>query len=211
MGAGPAPLLMTKNLIGLTGGIATGKSTVANYLATTYNLPILDADIYARDAVSVGSPILSQIAEKYGTEILLNDGNLNRAKLGEIIFHQPEKRDWVERVIHPYVRNCFDKDIKESSANTLILVIPLLFEANLENLVNQIWVVSCSPQQQQQRLIERNNLTPEQAAARINSQLPIAEKIARADVVLDNSANLESLLQQIDKVLLQDSTLLEIK
>jgi dephospho-CoA kinase len=211
MGAGPAPLLMTKNLIGLTGGIATGKSTVANYLATTYNLPILDADIYARDAVSVGSPILSQIAEKYGTEILLNDGNLNRAKLGEIIFHQPEKRDWVERVIHPYVRNCFDKDIKESSANTLILVIPLLFEANLENLVNQIWVVSCSAQQQQQRLIERNNLTPEQAAARINSQLPIAEKIARADVVLDNSANLESLLQQIDKVLLQDSTLLEIK
>jgi dephospho-CoA kinase len=202
---------MTKNLIGLTGGIATGKSTVANYLATTYNLPILDADIYARDAVSVGSPILSQIAEKYGTEIILSDGNLHRAKLGEIIFNQPEERDWVERVIHPYVRSCFDKAIKESSANTLILVIPLLFEANLENLVNQIWVISCSPQQQQQRLIERNNLTPEQAAARINSQLPIAEKIARADVVLDNSANLESLLQQIDKVLLQNSTLLEIK
>ena len=197
---------MTKNLIGLTGGIATGKSTVANYLATTYNLPILDADIYARDAVSVGSPILSQIAEKYGTEIILSDGNLNRSKLGEIIFHQPEERYWVERVIHPYVRSCFAKAINESSANTLILVIPLLFEANLENLVNQIWVVSCSPQQQQQRLIERNNLTAEQAAARINSQLPIAEKIARADVVLDNSANLESLLQQIDKVLLQSLT-----
>ncbi len=202
---------MTKNLIGLTGGIATGKSTVANYLETTYNLPILDADIYARDAVSVGSPILSQIAEKYGREIILSDGNLNRAKLGEIIFHQPEERYWVEGVIHPYVRNCFDKAINESSANTLILVIPLLFEANLENLVNQIWVVSCSSQQQKERLIERNNLTPEQAAARINSQLPIAEKIARADVVLDNSGNLESLLQQIDKVLLQDSTLLEIK
>ena len=154
---------------------------------------------------------MSQIAEKYGREIILNDGNLNRAKLGEIIFNQPEERYWVERVIHPYVRNCFAKAINESSANTLILVIPLLFEANLENLVNQIWVVSCSPQQQQQRLIERNNLTPEQAAARINSQLPIVEKIARADVVLDNSANLESLLQQIDKVLLQDSTFLEIK
>ena len=202
---------MTKNLIGLTGGIATGKSTVANYLAKTYNLPILDADIYARDAVSVGSPILSQIAEKYGTEIILSDGNLNRAKLGEIIFNQPEERCWVEGVIHPYVRNCFDKAINESSANTLILVIPLLFEANLENLVNQIWVVSCSSQQQKERLIERNNLTPEQAAARINSQLPIAEKIARADVVLDNYANLESLLQQIDKVLLQNSTPLEIK
>jgi dephospho-CoA kinase len=189
---------MNKNLIGLTGGIATGKSTVANYLATAYNVPILDADIYARDAVSVGSPILSQIAEKYGKDIILNDGNLNRAKLGEIIFNHPEERHWVEGIIHPYVRNCFDKAINESSANTLILVIPLLFEAKLENLVNEIWVVSCSAQQQQQRLIERNNLTPAQATARINSQLPIAEKVARADVVLDNSSTLELLLQQID-------------
>ncbi len=191
---------MNKNLIGLTGGIATGKSTVANYLATAYNLPILDADIYARDAVSIGSPILSQIAEKYGKDIILNDGNLNRAKLGEIIFNHLEERHWVENIIHPYVRNCFDKAINESFANTLILVIPLLFEANLENLVNEIWVVSCSEQQQQQRLIERNHLTLEQAAARINSQLPITEKIARADVNLDNSSTLELLLQQIDIV-----------
>ncbi|MEY3332408.1 MAG: dephospho-CoA kinase [Cyanobacteriota bacterium] len=189
---------MTKNLIGLTGGIGTGKSTVANYLATVYNLPILDADIYARDAVSVGSPILLQIAAKYGQDMILNDGNLNRSKLGEIIFNSPEERHWVESLIHPYVRKCFDQAIKESSANTLILVIPLLFEANLQSLVNQIWVVSCSPQQQQQRLIARNNLTPEQAIARINSQLPIGEKIARADVVLDNSLTLESLLKQID-------------
>ncbi|MDP5018220.1 dephospho-CoA kinase [Anabaena sp. UHCC 0187] len=192
---------MSRNLIGLTGGIATGKSTVANYLATAYNVPILDADIYARDAVSVGSPILSQIAEKYGKDIILNDGNLNRAKLGEIIFNHPEERHWVEGIIHPYVRNCFDKAINESSANTLILVIPLLFEAKLENLVNEIWVVSCSAQQQQQRLIERNNLTPAQATARINSQLPIAEKIARANINLDNSSTLESLLKQIDVVI----------
>ncbi|MFM5981576.1 MAG: dephospho-CoA kinase [Sphaerospermopsis kisseleviana] len=193
---------MTKRLIGLTGGIATGKSTVANYLATAYNLPILDADVYARNAVSVGSPILSQIAQRYGkSEILLADGNLNRAKLGEIIFHQPEERIWVENVIHPYVRNWFLKTINESSATTLVLVIPLLLEAGLENLVSEIWVVSCSEAQQKQRLIQRNNLTNEQAAARINSQLPLSEKIARADVVLDNSSTLESLLQQIDKVM----------
>ncbi|MBD2131360.1 dephospho-CoA kinase [Sphaerospermopsis sp. FACHB-1094] len=193
---------MTKRLIGLTGGIATGKSTVANYLATAYNLPILDADVYARNAVSVGSPILSQIAQRYGkSEILLADGNLNRAKLGEIIFHQPEERIWVENVIHPYVRNWFLKTINESSATTLVLVIPLLFEAGLENLVSEIWVVSCSEAQQKQRLIQRNNLTNEQAAARINSQLPLSEKIARADFVLDNSSTLESLLQQIDKVM----------
>ncbi|MFY7798217.1 MAG: dephospho-CoA kinase [Dolichospermum sp.] len=192
---------MNKNLIGLTGGIATGKSTVANYLATVYNLPILDADIYARNAVSFGSPILSKIVEKYGEDIIFNDGSLNRGKLGEVIFNVPEERHWVESLIHPYVRSCFDKAIQESSANTLILVIPLLFEANLEGLVNQIWVVSCSEQQQLERLMARNNLTAEQAAARINSQLPIAEKIARADVNLDNSSNLESLLQQIDRVI----------
>jgi dephospho-CoA kinase len=192
---------MNKNLIGLTGGIATGKSTVANYLATGYNLPILDADIYARNAVSFGSPILSKIVGKYGKDIIFNDGSLNRGKLGEVIFNVPEERHWVESLIHPYVRSCFDKAIQESSANTLILVIPLLFEANLEGLVNQIWVVSCSEQQQLERLMARNNLTAEQAAARINSQLPIAEKIARADVNLDNSSNLESLLQQIDRVI----------
>lgn len=192
---------MNKNLIGLTGGIATGKSTVANYLATGYNLPILDADIYARNAVSFGSPILSKIVGKYGEDIIFNDGSLNRGKLGEVIFNVPEERHWVESLIHPYVRSCFDKAIQESSANTLILVIPLLFEANLEGLVNQIWVVSCSEQQQLERLMARNNLTAEQAAARINSQLPIAEKIARADVNLDNSSNLESLLQQIDRVM----------
>ncbi|QYX31679.1 dephospho-CoA kinase [Sphaerospermopsis torques-reginae] len=193
---------MNKRLIGLTGGIATGKSTVANYLANTYNLPILDADVYARNAVSVGSPILSQIAQRYNKEeILLADGNLNRAKLGEIIFNQPAERVWVENVIHPYVRNWFLKTIDESSATTLVLVIPLLFEAGLENLVSEIWVVSCSEEQQKQRLIQRNNLTNEQAVARINSQLPLSEKIARADFVLDNSYSLESLLQQIDKVM----------
>ncbi|TAE59264.1 MAG: dephospho-CoA kinase [Nostocales cyanobacterium] len=190
-----------KKLIGLTGGIATGKSTVANYLATAYNLPILDADIYAREAVSCGSPILTEIAQKYGQEILLADGNLNRAKLGEIIFNQPQEKEWVENIIHPYVRNCFLQEINKSSANTLILVIPLLFEAKLENLVTEIWVVACSETQQKTRLMERNNLTSEQATARINSQLPMSEKIKLADIVLDNSSTLESLLQQIDQAI----------
>lgn len=192
---------MTKRLIGLTGGIATGKSTVANYLAATYHLPILDADIYARDAVSINSPILAQIAQRYGAEILLADGNLNRTKMGEIIFNQPEERYWLENVIHPYVRNCFHQTIHESSVNTLVLVIPLLFEAGLENLVNEIWVVFCSTEQQQERLIHRNNLSSEEALVRINSQLPISKKIALADVILDNSSSLELLLQQVDLVI----------
>jgi dephospho-CoA kinase len=189
---------MTKRLIGLTGGIATGKSTVANYLATAYYLPILDADIYARDAVTMGSPILEAIAQRYGQDVLLTDGNLNRAKLGEIIFHQPEEKNWVESLIHPYVSDRIQQEITTSSASALMLVIPLLFEAKMENLATEIWVVYCSPQQQLKRLMQRNNLTHDQAIARINSQLPLTEKIDRADVVLDNSSSIEKLTQQID-------------
>ncbi|WP_414586574.1 dephospho-CoA kinase [Scytonema sp. PCC 10023] len=193
---------MTKHIIGLTGGIATGKTTVANYLASAYNLLILDADIYAREAVSVGSPILQAIAQRYGEEILLVDGNLNRQKLGEIIFNNQEERNWVEGLIHPYVGDRFLEEIAVSSAQTLVLVVPLLFEAEMTHLVTEIWVVSCSEQQQLERLMQRNNLTLEQAQARIMSQMPITEKIARADVVLDNSSTLEVLLQHVDAAIL---------
>ncbi|MBD2415912.1 dephospho-CoA kinase [Nostoc calcicola FACHB-389] len=192
---------MTKRIIGLTGGIATGKTTVTNYLVSTYNLPIFDADIYAREAVSVGSPILGAIAKRYGQQILLPDGNLNRQKLGEIIFNREDERNWVEGLIHPDVRDRFLQAITQSSSQTLVLVVPLLFEAGMTDLVTEIWVVHCSQEQQLQRLIQRNHLNREQAQARINSQLSIAEKVARADVVLDNSFTLEALLKQVDAAL----------
>jgi dephospho-CoA kinase len=192
---------MTKKIIGLTGGIATGKTTVANYLADAYKLPILDADIYAREAVCVGSPILDAITTRYGKQILLPNGNLDRQKLGEIIFKNPEERTWVENLIHPYVRDRFLTEIKASAVKTLVLVVPLLFEAGMTDLVTEIWVVWCSQQQQLARLMQRNHLTFEQAQARIHSQMPIAEKAARADVVLDNSSSLEALLKQVDAAL----------
>ncbi|TVP55674.1 MAG: dephospho-CoA kinase [Nodularia sp. (in: Bacteria)] len=192
---------MNKRIIGLTGGIATGKTTVANYLASAYNLPIFDADIYARDAVAVGSPILSAIAQRYGQQILLPDGSLNREKLGAIIFPQTDERHRVESLIHPYVVDRFEQAIAQSPSQTLLLVIPLLFEAQMTDLVTEIWVVRCSELQQLQRLMQRNHLTPEQAQARINSQLSLAEKAARATVVLDNSSTPESLLKEVDVAL----------
>ncbi|MBU7582169.1 MAG: dephospho-CoA kinase [Nostoc sp. TH1S01] len=198
---------MTKRIIGLTGGIATGKTTVANYLASAYHLPIFDADIYARDAVSIGSPILKAIAQRYGEQILLSDGNLNRQQLGEIIFQNQQERQWVEDLIHPYVSNCFLQAITTSSAATLVFVIPLLFEAQMTHLVTEIWVVSCSETQQLQRLIQRNHLNQVQAQARIQSQLPLTKKIARADVVLDNSSTPESLLLQVDIAFKKATTL----
>jgi dephospho-CoA kinase len=192
-----------KRVIGLTGGIATGKTTVANYLADAYNLPVLDADIYAREAVDVDSPLLEQIVKRHGEKILLADGSLNREKLGEIIFNNQQERLWVDNLIHPYVGDRLSLDIKETSVKTLVAVVPLLFEAGMTDLVTEIWVVSCSQKQQLNRLMQRNQLTLEQAQARINSQMPLTEKNKKADIVLDNGSTVEKLLQQVDIAIFQ--------
>ncbi|HAA32385.1 MAG TPA: dephospho-CoA kinase [Cyanobacteria bacterium UBA8553] len=191
-----------KRIIGLTGGIGTGKTTVSNYLACHHQLPVLDADIYAREAVQLGSPVLSKIYERYGADIQLPDGTLNRKYLGEIIFSQPLERQWLEQQIHPYVRSRFQSELDTLVAPTLVLVVPLLFEAGMTDLVTEIWVVSCSPEQQLRRMMERDRFSLEQAQARINSQFPLQEKLARADVVLHNSSTTDSLFKQVDLALL---------
>ncbi len=188
--------------IGLTGGIGTGKTTVSNYLSERYKLPVLDADLYAREAVQPSSPILNQIFERYGVAVKLPDGTLNRKHLGEIIFTYPDEKQWLEQQIHPYVRDRFQSELNTLVALTVVLVIPLLFEASMTDLVTEIWVVSCSPEQQLQRMMERDRISPEQAQIRRNNQLALQEKVARADVVLDNSSTLEALLKQVDLALL---------
>ena len=195
-----------KRIIGLTGGIATGKTTVANYLAQAYQLPVLDADIYAREAVEIGSPVLGRIVQRYGKDILLkdNDGSLNRSKLGKIIFRDKQERLWLEGEIHPYVRNCFVKGLQQYlNQPKVVLVIPLLIEAKMTDLVTEIWVVACSEEEQLRRLMERDHLSSEESRARINTQLPLAQKTALADIVLDNNLNREYLIQQIDVALNQ--------
>ena len=190
---------MNQRLIGLTGGIATGKTTVSNYLRDRYGLPILDADIYAKEAVEIDSPIFQKIIQRYGSEIQLENRALNRTKLGDIIFNNTDEKVWLEAQIHPYVRKRFQEVIDSLDNQIIVLSIPLLIEANLTHLVSEIWVVYCDVEQQIQRLHQRNKLTEEQAIARIKNQLPLAEKIIRADVVLDNSGSLEYLYQQIDQ------------
>lgn len=191
-----------KRIIGLTGGISTGKTTVSTYLAEVYQLPVLDADIYAREAVQLGSSVLSKIFERYGSDVQLPDGTLNRKRLGEVVFSSPGEREWLEQQIHPYVRDRFQSELNTLAASTVVLVVPLLFEAGMTDLVTEIWVVSCSPEQQLRRLMERNQLSLEQAQARINSQMPIQEKVARANFVLDNSSTSKGLLKQVDLALL---------
>ncbi|OIP68565.1 MAG: dephospho-CoA kinase [Oscillatoriales cyanobacterium CG2_30_40_61] len=202
-------------LIGLTGGIGTGKTTISNYLATTYQIPIWDADLYAREAVKPGSSVLQQIVDRYGRDILLYDGNLNRQKLATMIFSDSSERTWVEQQIHPFVRDCFVNNIKQLKAGKItnpdgnsyadgVLVIPLLFESEMTDLVTEIWVVYCSVEQQYVRLIEREkiasgrNLTPEAAAAKINSQMSLAAKCKQADIILYNSSTPSELFKQVD-------------
>jgi dephospho-CoA kinase len=187
-------------IIGLTGGIATGKSTVADYLAGQYHWPVFDADIYAREVVLPGTSGLAAIVDRYGSQILLVDETLDRTKLAEIIFASASERQWLEALIHPYVRQCFDRDLA-GITNTAVAVIPLLFEANLQKMVSEVWVVTCNPQQQLDRLQIRNNLTLEQAQARIKSQMPLSAKIQRADVVIDNSGTQKDLIEQIERAI----------
>ncbi|MBE9203700.1 dephospho-CoA kinase [Synechocystis salina LEGE 06099] len=187
-----------QRLIGLTGGIATGKSTVTNLLNQKYGVPILDADLYARLAVAPDSGILSAIANRYGPEILHGDGQLHRQALGEIIFNNVQEKQWLESQIHPFVKQCFWSALAQlEQEQAVVLSIPLLFEAHLTDWVTEIWVVTCDPTQQVERLIKRNGLTEAQALARIASQMPLAEKIAQADVVLDNSGQIANLEPQI--------------
>lgn len=188
----------SRRIIGLTGGIATGKTTVSNYINKIYKIPILDADVYAREAVQPNSPTLQKIFTRYGQLVRLPDGQLNRQILGDIIFNNLEEKQWLESKIHPFIINKFEKKISQLQSPIMILSVPLLFEARLTNLVTEIWVVYCSYNQQIKRLIENNCMTKKQATKRIMSQFPLKEKVALADVVLDNSLTLNVLYQQVD-------------
>jgi dephospho-CoA kinase len=206
------PAKTCQRIIGLTGGIGMGKTTVSDYLARVHNLPVLDADLYAREAVAPGSPILKEITERYGSGILLPDGTLNRHRLGDIIFNSLSERLWLEQQIHPYVRDRLIHDLQTlplrdaQRCPTIVLVIPLLFEARMTDLVTEIWVVQCPATQQLERLVQRDRLSLEQAKTRMNSQLAIQKKVAHADVLLDNSSTLEYLLQQVDRALTTQPT-----
>ena len=187
---------MSPRIIGLTGGIGMGKSTVSRYLEIAHKLPVLDADELAREAVQPGSPVLAAIAARYGGEILTPEGHLNRAALADIIFQDEAARRWVEGQIHPYVRDRMQQDT-QGREGAVVWSVPLLFEAGLAAAVDQVWVVHCTAQQQRHRLLARG-LSIEQIEARIAAQWPVAQKLAQATVALDNTLTPEALHQQID-------------
>lgn len=195
---------MTK-ILGLTGGIASGKSTVSAYFASL-NVPIIDADLVARKVMRADSPALLAIREEFGTEVLLENGELDRKTLGELIFASPEKRNRLNEIVQGRIRAEIKRQLTEYQKKNpplIILDIPLLYEEHYENLVDEVMVVYVDADVQKSRLRNRNKeLTEEEALNRILSQMPLLEKAELADVLIDNNGTIEQTRVQVQDWLL---------
>jgi dephospho-CoA kinase len=187
--------------VALTGGIATGKSYCVRRLRSL-GAPVLDADVLAREAVAPGTAGLQAVAARFGPGVIRPDGSLDRAALGRIVFADPDARRDLEAIIHPEVRRAtgrwFDDLAAAGAVAVAIADIPLLFEASREADFDRIVVVACRPEQQLQRLIARDRLSIDEARQRIAAQMPIDEKRARADDVIDTSGTEADTDRQVD-------------
>ncbi|QIL50588.1 dephospho-CoA kinase [Weissella coleopterorum] len=175
--------------IGITGGIATGKSTVAKYIQEQ-GYPVLDADVVSRELVRPGSIILQALARQFGLQILKDDGELDRSKLGNIVFGDEEKLKKLNSIMHPAINQELKKQAKilaQEGYDLIFLEIPLLFETKNAVGVDRIIVVTLNPDEQLMRLVQRNHLTNTEAKQRIDAQLPIDQKEALADYVVQNN------------------------
>ncbi|SBC52973.1 Dephospho-CoA kinase [Staphylococcus aureus] len=189
-------------VIGLTGGIASGKSTVSELLSV-FGFKVVDADKAAREAVKKGSKGLAQVREVFGYEAIDENGEMNRRYMGDLVFNHPEKRLELNAIIHPIVRDIMEEEKQEylKQGYNVIMDIPLLFENELENTVDEVWVVYTSESIQMDRLMQRNNLSLEDAKARVYSQISIDKKSRMADHVIDNLGDKLELKQNLERLL----------
>jgi dephospho-CoA kinase len=191
------------HVFGLTGGIGTGKSTVAARFRAR-GLPVIDADQLAREAVAPGSAALPEIAALFGANVIGRDGTLDRAKLAAKVFDDPAQRSKLNAIVHPRVRALAEARFSELERRGEPLgcyEVPLLFEVGLEQVLRPVVVVSSSQALQLARATKRDASTAEHVAARIRAQLPLAEKRRRADYVIDNDGDLPTLIASADEVL----------
>ncbi|PLS16957.1 dephospho-CoA kinase [Bacillus sp. M6-12] len=189
---------------GITGGIASGKSTVSKFISDELGFIVIDADLAARKVVEPGMKANQKIAEAFGQHILLKDGSIDREKLGTLIFHDKEKRLILNSIVHPAVREYMIQQQEEAFSKgerVVFLDIPLLFESKLTQMVAKTMLIYTDEDVQLQRLIERNNLPESEARARINSQMPLADKKQLADEVVNNNGTIHETKQQVVEIL----------
>ncbi|MFM2597360.1 dephospho-CoA kinase [Vibrio fortis] len=187
-------------IIGLTGGIASGKTTVADLFQEHFNIDIVDADIVAREVVAVGSDGLRQIAEHFGEAILLEDGTLNRAKLREQIFTNPEDKTWLNALLHPMIRNKIEEGLTNIRSPYGLLVAPLLIENQMQGMADRVLIVDVPKEVQIERTMNRDNVSEEQVKAILKSQASREQRLAVADDVIKNHTKNQDLLPQITEL-----------
>lgn len=179
-------------ILGLTGGIASGKSSVADCFVECGAL-LVSADLLAREVVNPGSPTLAKVVEYFGEEILTSEGSLNRELLANKVFSDPAARRQLEKITHPaiaHLAECRLTELSQSSHDLVVYEAPLLFEAGAESRVDQVLVVVVDPDVQLARLLERDNLSEAEARQRIAAQWEQADRVEKADFVIDNSGSL---------------------
>lgn len=192
---------MTK-ILGLTGGIASGKSTVSKYFKSL-NVPLIDADEVAHDVMRAGEPVVREIADAFGAEYILENGEIDRARLGQAVFANPYKRKQLNGLVQGKIRREIERLIKVELAkepDLIVLDIPLLYEADYDYHVDLVMVVYVDGPTQKRRLLKRNtDLTEEDVEHRIKSQMPLELKAEKADVIIDNNGTIEETVEQIER------------
>lgn len=189
-------------IIGLTGGIASGKSTVARFFEMR-GVPVIDADRLARLAVEPGTPGLARVTARFGGGMLTAEGALDRKKVADLIFSDPEARRSLESIIHPEIKRLAEEALFNLAARghrLAVYMAPLLIEAGATDRVDEVWVVTVRPEVQLQRLMCRDGITREEAERIIASQMPLAEKAAHGRIVIDNSGTPEETTALLERV-----------
>ena len=191
--------------IGLTGGIASGKSKITNYIRQNKNIPILDADNLSRELIQPNTYGYKKILEYFGNQIIERNNleqEINRTLLRKIIFNNSDSKKWIEKLLHPLIKERLIEECSQYENNqTILLVIPLLFEANFEDICTEIWLVKCPRKLQKKRLITRDKISEKEADEIINFQLSFEEKRKISDFILDNSDDQNLWINTIEELL----------
>ena len=190
-------------IIGLTGGIGSGKSTVSAYLAENTGIPVIDADKIAHDITEPGQPTLTRLEEAFGSGIIRADGTLDRKKLAGIVFPSQEKKELLDRITHGAIREQINREIEAADREqkpAVILDVPLLMETGMDAQCDAVWVVTADMKVRLDRISARDNISEEEINARIARQMSDGERFSRADEIIDNSGDKETLCREIKRL-----------
>lgn len=184
-------------VLGLTGGIGSGKSAATDQFAS-HGIEIVDADVIAREVVEPGQPALAAIADHFGPNILLENGGLDRGQLRQLIFSDPAEKDWLENCLHPLIRETIQAKLAEAKPPYVILSAPLLLENNLQTLTDRVLIIDCPVDTQISRVLSRDGSNRETIEQIIQQQISREERLARGDDIIDNNGTLLALQQAVD-------------